>query len=309
MGMTDMAGLAPKLTKDVMAELPSSEVMRRLKISAANKGKVPWNKGRQHSPEIVAKIRQRTKEAMQRPDVKAKLLLANQHRPGHSPEAKQKIRDKLRAKVEVERAAIVANVERIMEDLRASQDEVERECAAHPKAARIIEGLGWQCYKRLVEYERLHEHWHEPGSHFRQRCLDKIWRHVEHARTVRARPRPGKVKLALELMRKLDDARGKLKQADHMAGAFRQAVPTLAGDPRQAHFLASLHQTELVASKIRAQVEKLEAALEPLVPFLQQAGATQAPKDAAAASSDDGAAGPRAPAGATPQAATHMAAV
>lgn len=36
----------------------------RAKISASNKGKVPWNNGRKHSAETIARIRQRTMEAM-----------------------------------------------------------------------------------------------------------------------------------------------------------------------------------------------------------------------------------------------------
>mmetsp|Transcript_10380 Transcript_10380/g.18371 ORF Transcript_10380/g.18371 Transcript_10380/m.18371 type:complete len:417 (+) Transcript_10380:93-1343(+) len=36
----------------------------RAKISAANKGKTPWNKGRKHSPETIARIKERTRIAM-----------------------------------------------------------------------------------------------------------------------------------------------------------------------------------------------------------------------------------------------------
>ncbi|CAN6470005.1 unnamed protein product [Victoria cruziana] len=64
------------------------EKSRRLKISKANKGKVPWNKGRKHSEETRQKIQERTKLAMQDPKVKMKLV-----KLGHtqSPETRVKI--------------------------------------------------------------------------------------------------------------------------------------------------------------------------------------------------------------------------
>ncbi|KAI7736060.1 hypothetical protein M8C21_030405, partial [Ambrosia artemisiifolia] len=50
------------------------ELLRRKRISKANKGKEAWNKGVKHSPETRAKIRERTRIAMRSPQVKMKLL-------------------------------------------------------------------------------------------------------------------------------------------------------------------------------------------------------------------------------------------
>ncbi|KAM3401800.1 hypothetical protein ACQJBY_006052 [Aegilops geniculata] len=50
------------------------EMMRRMRISHANKGNTPWNKGRKHSPETLQRIRERTRLAMQNPKVKKKLM-------------------------------------------------------------------------------------------------------------------------------------------------------------------------------------------------------------------------------------------
>ncbi|KAI7737972.1 hypothetical protein M8C21_004934 [Ambrosia artemisiifolia] len=50
------------------------ELLRRKRISKANKGKEAWNKGVKHSPETREKIRERTRLAMRRPQVKMKLL-------------------------------------------------------------------------------------------------------------------------------------------------------------------------------------------------------------------------------------------
>ncbi|KAM3245804.1 hypothetical protein P3L10_007571 [Capsicum annuum] len=55
-------------------ELDEREKLRRMRISKANKGNTPWNKGRKHSPETLQRIRERTKLAMQDPKVKMKLV-------------------------------------------------------------------------------------------------------------------------------------------------------------------------------------------------------------------------------------------
>lgn len=49
--------------------LDESEKLRRFRISKANKGNTPWNKGRKHSPETLQKIKERTRLAMQNPKV------------------------------------------------------------------------------------------------------------------------------------------------------------------------------------------------------------------------------------------------
>ncbi|XP_027171321.1 nucleoporin GLE1 isoform X1 [Coffea eugenioides] len=49
------------------------EMQRRKRIGLANKGKVPWNKGRKHSEETREIISRRTKEALRDPKVRAKM--------------------------------------------------------------------------------------------------------------------------------------------------------------------------------------------------------------------------------------------
>merc|ERR1712224_383118 len=51
----------------------ANELKRRERISKANKGNVPWNKGRKHSPETIEKIRRKTMERMKSPEVRAKI--------------------------------------------------------------------------------------------------------------------------------------------------------------------------------------------------------------------------------------------
>lgn len=56
------------------AEVDEREKLRRMRISKANKGNTPWNKGRKHSAETLQRIRERTRLAMQDPKVKMKLV-------------------------------------------------------------------------------------------------------------------------------------------------------------------------------------------------------------------------------------------
>jgi hypothetical protein len=49
--------------------IPEKEIVRRQRIAQSNKGKVPWNKGRRHPPETIARIREKTQEAMNKPQV------------------------------------------------------------------------------------------------------------------------------------------------------------------------------------------------------------------------------------------------
>ena len=48
--LAELTAVAEPTTSD--AELQPHEVQRRAKISAANKGRTPWNKGRKHPPEV-----------------------------------------------------------------------------------------------------------------------------------------------------------------------------------------------------------------------------------------------------------------
>ncbi|XP_071741982.1 uncharacterized protein [Rutidosis leptorrhynchoides] len=70
-GKTLPAADSGELTPPVQDE---KELLRRNRISKANKGREAWNKGRKHSPETRQKIRERTRLAMRSPKVKMKLL-------------------------------------------------------------------------------------------------------------------------------------------------------------------------------------------------------------------------------------------
>ncbi|GKV09684.1 hypothetical protein SLEP1_g21146 [Rubroshorea leprosula] len=58
--------------KEDWVDLDERERLRRMRISKANKGNIPWNKGRKHSAETCNRIRERTRIAMQNPKIKLK---------------------------------------------------------------------------------------------------------------------------------------------------------------------------------------------------------------------------------------------
>ncbi|KAL6996176.1 hypothetical protein U1Q18_006310 [Sarracenia purpurea var. burkii] len=68
-----MSGLQHQYSSEDSEELGEREKLRRMRISIANKGNTPWNKGRKHSAETLQRIRERTRLAMQDPKVKMKL--------------------------------------------------------------------------------------------------------------------------------------------------------------------------------------------------------------------------------------------
>ena len=97
----DLVGESDCFQKVLSAQ---TEIDRRLKIGAANKGKSAWNKGKPHSPETIAKIRTNTAAAMRDPEVKRRMREAAAN-TFHSATTKLKIRrtvrDTAHAKMEV----------------------------------------------------------------------------------------------------------------------------------------------------------------------------------------------------------------
>ncbi|GKV02077.1 hypothetical protein SLEP1_g14559 [Rubroshorea leprosula] len=69
------------------------EIQRRRKIGLANKGKVPWNKGKKHTAETCLRIKQRTIEALKDPKVRKRMA---EHPHLHSDQSKAKISSSLR---------------------------------------------------------------------------------------------------------------------------------------------------------------------------------------------------------------------
>lgn len=74
LGLDDAMGIEFPTTEEQDGDVDERERLRRMRISQANKGNTPWNKGRKHSPETLQRIRERTRIAMQDPKVKKKLM-------------------------------------------------------------------------------------------------------------------------------------------------------------------------------------------------------------------------------------------
>lgn len=131
-----------------MEEMPSKKDEWRMRISHANKGRVPWNKGVKHSPETIALIRERTKQAMQDPKVKKKLLNCA-HPQSENTKMKigiavRKALEKWRKKKKLQETCLLEWEENIAE-------------AARIGGAYGEEELQWDAYAILKE--KMHQEW------------------------------------------------------------------------------------------------------------------------------------------------------
>ncbi|XP_062232277.1 uncharacterized protein LOC133929513 [Phragmites australis] len=121
------------------AGLSNKEIDRRQKIGAANKGKVPWTKGRKWSEEHKKLIKQRTTEALRDPKVRKKML---GHRQLHRQASKDKISAAL-TKIWERRIVCVKSRQRVLEIWSNSIAEAAKE-GNHNQ-----DKLDWDSYDRI----------------------------------------------------------------------------------------------------------------------------------------------------------------
>lgn len=258
-------------------QVDEQELRRRQKISAANKGRVPWNKGRKHPPEVIARIKAATQAAMQRPDVRERLAKANERREPHTDEAKEKIRVKLQERANAAREEIHRQAEVILHERLGGSDDPElRELAAFPRALDVISGLAWQYFKK--DWSEVSTRGWDEHPDFRERCISKLRKMARGTdKAPRKRKQLDKVKAALGHMRKLEEARAKLGSAEEAVAKLRRAKVAFAGDPaRLAAATAAEEKATQLLSKLRQQVMKLEKALQPLEQYLDHPGVVAA---------------------------------
>jgi len=266
--------------------ITDKEFNRRLKISAANKGRVPWNKGIEHSEEVRAKIRQRTFEAMQRPDVRARMVKANQSRPPHRDEVKERIRTVLRQRAQVARAIIREQAVLVVDAMQRSSDEKERNAGKESDAENIVGRLAWRYLKR--DFEKTYERWEADEGGFKRIVVARIQELSERKRnrqssksttTGKGRPRKsvpgsktpaGKLRAAVATQKKLLVARKKVDEAEAVLGKLDEvkAVYAERGPEASALVLLKEEQTRAVLEKLKAQVAELTEAMAPLQEYL-----------------------------------------
>ncbi|KAG7672908.1 hypothetical protein Ndes2526B_g08564 [Nannochloris sp. 'desiccata'] len=250
------------------------ERTRRMKISAANRGRTPWNKGRSLPESVREKIRQRTFEAMQRPDVRARMAEANQHRPPHRQEVKDRIRSVLKERVAEAKAVISAEASKILVAMAASSDPVERAMSEQEDAVEIVSRVTWRFIKR--DFETTFEKWEKNDCGFRTYMVTRFAELAERGIKRRAasgairrksatKSSSGKVRRAVATQKKLQDAKEKLAQAETALANVLPMKPKLAGNPEA---LQKVINIEAAVPKLRDQVAALQDAMAPLQQYL-----------------------------------------
>nr|XP_018683947.1 PREDICTED: uncharacterized protein LOC103987988 isoform X2 [Musa acuminata subsp. malaccensis] len=137
----DAQAIQIESTNDETSVIEDREKLRRMRISKANKGNVPWNKGRKHSAETLQRIRERTKLAMQDPKVKMKLMNL-----GHaqSEETRMKISAGVREGWRKRHEMLMVQEGCFFEWQNCIADSARRGCAGEGE-------LQWDSYKILNE--------------------------------------------------------------------------------------------------------------------------------------------------------------
>ncbi|XP_078177887.1 uncharacterized protein LOC144572240 isoform X7 [Carex rostrata] len=139
--------------------MEEKENMRRSRISRANKGNIPWNKGKKHTPETIQRIRERTKIAMKDPKVQIKLLKYLGHPRSEDTKSKiaqsvkegwrrrsEKIMIQQRCQVEwcnmiakMARVGLYGETELQWDSFELLQEELKRECpqSLHKRISKL----------------------------------------------------------------------------------------------------------------------------------------------------------------------------
>lgn len=266
-----------------VATVSDKERERRKKISVANKGKVPWNKGKNMSDEVKARISKRTFEAMQRPDVKARMKKANANRQPHSEEVRKKIREVLRERAKNAKVVIRGQAIQIVRAMGGSDDPEERNFAGRKGADEVIGRLAWRLLHR--DFEELYDKWESNSNGFRDavklrfRVIEEREEKARKKRAALAQRKKSPVakseavassmKAAVEAQRKLKEAEGKMESVELALAKLRGMKVACEGDEESLALVTDKEdQTVSILAKLKKQVNLLHDAVEPFRDYL-----------------------------------------
>ena len=129
----------------------ANELKRRERISMANRGNVPWNKGRKHSPETIEKIRRKTMERMKTPEVREKIREAALMNAGKlSPHTKVRISLSVRDAMKKKKIEKISN-----EENRLVPKQSKVGLASYGAFGRRASAVGRVYFGITSEYERI----------------------------------------------------------------------------------------------------------------------------------------------------------
>ena len=257
--------------EDCPVELTDKEINRRRKISQANKGKVPWNKGKNMTEEMKAKISQRTYEAMQRPEVKARMKKANSQRAPHSEEVRKRIRQVLKQRADAAKTVISEQTDRILAAMRDSEHDYERKISDDADAKDVIGRLAWRVLHR--DFELMYDKWENNTDGFRTAVVLRF-KELEDRKVKRRRAKTKKknenrernqtIKAAEKARSKLAQAEEKLESVEHAIEKLQALKITLKDDPESlSRVLEKESQTTEILGRLREQVKLLHQAMGP----------------------------------------------
>jgi len=278
-------------------EVSESEYRRRMLISTANRGKAPWNKGKKLSPELRALISRKTREAMQRPEVRERVALAHKNYPRRPirEDVRERISTSLREFHKAHKDVLEEQVDILLARLAQSPDPDERKVASYEAARLVFFGMARNTFRtRSGALTMADKGWHEHPT-YKQTVMKKCFAYMSRGRlpqdqrleTKMARGttgvgkghgrsgsggvgrKGGKYVTAIKYKKQLMDAEQKLQVAEQALQKLQKARPALANDPARMMTLIKMEkEAKGILYQLQDTVEKLREKMAPLQPYL-----------------------------------------
>lgn len=292
-------------TNNAPPQVSDSEHRRRKLISTANRGKEPWNKGKKLSPELRALISRRTREAMQRPEVRARVAQAHKNYPRRPirEEVRERISTSLREFHKAHKQVLEEQVDILLARLAQSPDPDERKVASYEAARLVFFGMARNTFRtRSGALTMADKGWHEHPT-YKQIVMKKCFAYMSRGRlpqdqrveTKMARGttglgkghgrngpggvgrKGGKYATAIKYKKQLMDAEQKLQVAEQALQKLQKARPALANDPARMMTLVKMEkEAKGILYQLQDTVERLRDKMAPLQPYLNPDGAAAA---------------------------------